>query len=115
MPSPRNLRVPLATGRTYVRAATREGKKVDRQVEIVTRSCYERAREGGKKRCRNGFGEATPDNPLIRRQQMKECLIPAGIGSNIGETVVALADGGSPCYGIDTLGERPRLMVTVNE
>jgi hypothetical protein len=42
-------------------------------------------------------------------------VIPIGTGSDTGEILEALLGGGPSCYGIDTLGEGPRLMVTIDQ
>jgi hypothetical protein len=46
---------------------------------------------------------------------VKECLIPIGTVSDIGEIPEALLGGGPSRYGIDTVGEGPRLMVTIDQ
>jgi hypothetical protein len=46
---------------------------------------------------------------------VKECLIPIGIGSDTREILEALLEGGASCYGIDSLGEGPRLMITIDQ
>jgi hypothetical protein len=46
---------------------------------------------------------------------MKECLIYIGIGSDTREILEALLGGSSSGYGIDTLGEGPRLMITIDQ
>jgi hypothetical protein len=44
---------------------------------------------------------------------VEKCLIPIGTGSDIGEIIEAVFGGRPSCYGIDTLGEGPRLMVAI--
>ena len=46
---------------------------------------------------------------------MKEGLISIGLGSDSQEMLQAVFGGSPTRYGIDTLGERPRLMVTIDQ
>jgi hypothetical protein len=46
---------------------------------------------------------------------VKEGLIAIGTGSDSGEILEALLRGGPSCYGIDTLGEGPWLMVAIDQ
>ena len=78
-------------------------------------SCYERAHEGGKKRRWRWFCESTPDNRIVGRQQVKECLIAIGIASDAEEILEAVLGGSPSRYGIDTPSEGPGLMVTIDQ
>lgn len=78
-------------------------------------SRYERAHKGRKKRHRRWFRESTPEHRFVGGQQVKEGLIPVGIGSDTRELVEALLGGCPSRYGIDASGEGPRLMVTIDQ
>jgi hypothetical protein len=59
--------------------------------------------------------KSAPDHRIVRRQQVKECLISISIGSDTRKILEALLGGSPSWYGIDTLGEGPRLMVTIDQ
>lgn len=111
----RNLHIVVATCGAYIRAAARVSKKIDGKIKVVVGRCYKRAHKARKKRHRRWSRESTPDNRIVRRQQVKEGLVAIGLGSDSQEMLEDVFGGSPTRYGIDTLCERPGLMVTIHQ